>query len=72
MIPCLLGSCGVYTKYERPDSVTVDGLFRDSVASQADTMSIALLFIVPSLFIIFRTIEERVMPKRQLPKIEKE
>lgn len=41
LIPCLLGSCGIYSKYERPDSVTADGLFRDSVAAQADTVSMA-------------------------------
>lgn len=29
--------------------------------------TVALLFIVPSLFIIFQTIEERVIPKRQIP-----
>ncbi|MFI3248863.1 MAG: efflux RND transporter permease subunit [Rikenellaceae bacterium] len=30
----------------------------------------ALVFIVPALFVIFQTIQERVMPTRELPKIE--
>ena len=33
--------------------------------------TIALLFIVPVLFIIFQTIEERVIPKRIIPEDEK-
>lgn len=41
MIPWLMGSCGVYTKYHRPDSISADSLFREPVASQADTMSMA-------------------------------
>lgn len=32
--------------------------------------TIALLFIVPVMFVVFQNIEERVMPKRVLPKIE--
>lgn len=32
--------------------------------------TIALLFIVPSLFVVFQNIEERVMPKRHLKEIE--
>lgn len=32
--------------------------------------TVALLFIVPSLFIVFKAIEERVMPSRDLDKIE--
>ena len=31
--------------------------------------TIALLFVVPALFIIFQTIEEKVMPKREKPQI---
>mgnify|MGYP000952350837 FL=1 len=31
---------------------------------------IALLFIVPVLFIVFQTLQERLMPERKLPKIE--
>ncbi|MGM9735702.1 MAG: TolC family protein [Candidatus Cryptobacteroides sp.] len=34
-----LSSCGIYTKYSRPESLPVDSLFRDSVAG--DTVSIA-------------------------------
>lgn len=41
VIPCLLGSCGIYTKYQRPDTVTADGLFRDVPSEQADTASMA-------------------------------
>lgn len=37
----LLGSCGIYNKYERPD-VNVKGLVRDS-ASIADTLAVATL-----------------------------
>lgn len=33
--------------------------------------TIALLFIVPPLFMVFQYIQERIMPARQLPKIEK-
>ena len=32
--------------------------------------TIALLFIVPVLFIVFQTLQERLMPERKLPKIE--
>ncbi len=32
--------------------------------------TVALIFIVPALFVIFQTIEERVMPKRELPQIK--
>ncbi len=32
--------------------------------------TVALIFIVPSLFMIFQALEERIMPKRVLPKIE--
>ena len=32
--------------------------------------TIALLFIVPVLFIVFQTLQERLMPERNLPKIE--
>lgn len=32
--------------------------------------TIALIFIVPALFVIFQTIEEAVIPKRVLPKVE--
>ena len=32
--------------------------------------TIALLFIVPVLFIVFQTLQERFMPERKLPKIE--
>ena len=35
----LLGSCGIYNKYERPD-VNVKGLVRDS-ASTADTLAVS-------------------------------
>ena len=35
----LLGSCGIYSKYERPD-VNVKGLVRDS-ASVADTLAVS-------------------------------
>ena len=31
---------------------------------------LALLFIVPVLFIVFQTLQERLMPERKLPKIE--
>lgn len=34
--------------------------------------TIALLFVVPALFIIFQTIEEKVMPKREKPQIAEE
>ena len=34
--------------------------------------TIALLFVVPALFIIFQTIEEKVMPKRERPQIAEE
>jgi len=33
--------------------------------------TVALLFIVPVLFIIFQYLQERFMPERQLPKLEK-
>ena len=33
--------------------------------------TIALLFIVPPLFIVFQYLQEKLMPERQLPKIEK-
>lgn len=32
--------------------------------------TIALLFIVPVLFIVFQTLQEKLMPERKLPKIE--
>ncbi len=32
--------------------------------------TVALIFIVPSLFVIFKKIEERVIPKRELPEID--
>ncbi|MFI3304339.1 MAG: efflux RND transporter permease subunit [Rikenellaceae bacterium] len=32
--------------------------------------TVALIFIVPALFVIFQTIEESVMPKRVLPEVE--
>ncbi|MFI3293404.1 MAG: efflux RND transporter permease subunit [Rikenellaceae bacterium] len=32
--------------------------------------TLALIFIVPTLYIIFQTIEDRVMPKRDLPKLD--
>ncbi len=31
--------------------------------------TVALIFIVPALFVIFQTIEERVMPKREIPEM---
>ncbi|MFI3287162.1 MAG: efflux RND transporter permease subunit [Rikenellaceae bacterium] len=34
--------------------------------------TVALVFIVPSLFVIFQRIQEKVMPQRVLPKIEDE
>ena len=33
--------------------------------------TIALLFIVPPLFMVFQYLQEKLMPERQLPKIEK-
>ena len=38
-VTLLLGSCGVYNKYERPD-VNTQGLYRD-VLSDADTLVVA-------------------------------
>ncbi len=32
--------------------------------------TVALIFIVPSLFVIFKNIEERLIPKRELPEID--
>lgn len=36
----LFGGCGVYTNYERPESITAEGLYR-GIDDGADTMSIA-------------------------------
>lgn len=38
-----LGSCSVYKSYERPDMPVVDSLYQQSVATAADTTSIASL-----------------------------
>ena len=32
--------------------------------------TIALLFIVPILFIVFQSLQEKIMPERKLPKSE--
>ena len=37
----LLGSCGIYTKYERPANLPVDSLYRDITITERDTSSIA-------------------------------
>ena len=37
--PLLLGSCGLYNKYDRPDSVNTKGLVRD-VTSATDTLAV--------------------------------
>ncbi len=39
----LLSSCGIYTKYERPDSLPLDSLYRDVDTSSQDTSSVASL-----------------------------
>ena len=37
---CLLGGCGIYTKYQRPQDLPLENLYRDSVG-MADTLSLA-------------------------------
>ncbi|MGN1263804.1 MAG: efflux transporter outer membrane subunit [Prevotella sp.] len=42
-VTILLAGCGVYGRYERPDSITADGLYRDSTSAAADTVSAAAI-----------------------------
>ena len=37
----LLGGCGIYTNYQRPDNLPVDRLYRDIAVTERDTSSIA-------------------------------
>lgn len=37
----LLGGCGIYTNYQRPDNLPVDNLYRDIAVTERDTSSIA-------------------------------
>ena len=102
VVGLVLTSCGIYTKYQRPEDITTDGLFGHDLDGQSldslslfaasDTASIAslswrelftlpggkqvggmfigtlaLLFIVPVLFISFQWLQERLRPAQSLP-----
>ena len=36
-----MSSCGIYTNYQRPESLPVDSLYRESVANETDTTTLA-------------------------------
>lgn len=61
-----------YVTYDVSSGVGANGNISIGVGTVGGMLigTIALLFIVPVLFIVFQTLQERLMPERKLPKIE--
>lgn len=43
LLPCLLWGCGIYGRYTRPENITAEHIYGESVQEQADSTSLASL-----------------------------